>query len=591
MHMERSALRSVATGRGALALAVLALACLLAAAPAAAAPRGFVLKIGTSEDLDTLSPLSAAERAASELFLLTYESLVSFDEKLEPKACLAESWSVSTDFLEWTFKLRKGAQWSDGKSVTSRDVKFTYDAILGGELGMYAPFLGGITSVLAPDDSTVVIRTDSPKANMLQNPTPILPEHVWKAGAGSYESFEDPAMVGSGPFVFKEWKKGQYYSLVANPKYPLGAPKVAGVVFTVFANRETLAQALVAGEIDVALNLYPDQLPQLAKAKGVKALRFSGNGFTELAINSWEDKASKGSPFLRDKRVRQAIDHLVDRRAIVDIAFAGAGDPATALIPIATPEWHYKVPDADLRSPDQAKAAALLDAAGFSRKGADGVRLSPAGKPLALRLLVRSDNAREVKAGQMIESAFREAGIGTALTTVDDGALQAAIDAADYDLFIWGWGGDVDPTTLLALLTTSQIGGMNEPRWSNKAYDELVERQATLLDAKARRAAVFEAQKIAYEESPYVVLSYDGDIQAYREDRVTGLKQVAGGPLFYANSNLNYLAAAPAQSPASRSTPIIGGLAAAITAVAVAINAQRKKDKKGKAGKADWDAK
>jgi len=564
-------------------LAVLALGPL----SAAEAPKGYLLKVGSSEDLDTLSVFTASERAATELFLLVYDPLVSFDEKLGPAPCLAESWKVSADYLEWSFTLRPGLLWSDGQPVTAADVKFTYDALLESGLGLYAPFLAGIVSVEAPDERTVLIRTDKPKANMLQNPTPILPEHVWKAGLGKLEEFSDPRLVGSGPFSFTEWKQGQYFSLAAKPKHQLGAPKVGGIVFTVFANRETLAQALVAGEIDVALNLYPDQLPQLGKAKGVEIHRFSGNGFTELALNCWADPASKGSPALRDRRVRQAVERAIDRKAIVDIAFAGAGEPASTLIPAATPEWHYEPSAAELRSPDPAKAGELLDAAGYARKGADGIRLGPGGAPLALRLLARSDNAREVKAAQMIEAGLRAVGVGVELSTVDDGALQAAIDAADYDLFIWGWGGDVDPTTILALLTTGQIGGSNEPRYSNTAYDAAVERQATLLDPKERQAAVFEAQRIAYEDCPYIVLSYDGDIQALRSDRVAGMAPVAGGPILYANTNVNYLRAAPTGAASRGAAPTVALAAAACALVgAVAYLLTRKRAKK-----ANWDAK
>ncbi|HSV57245.1 MAG TPA: ABC transporter substrate-binding protein, partial [Magnetospirillaceae bacterium] len=199
-------------GRAKLVLVVLALAAALQAG-AQATPDAFLLKIGTTEDLDSLSPFTAYERAATELFLLVYDPLVAFDADLKPTPALAESWTVSPDGLEWTFRLRRGVKWSDGKPFTSGDVKFTYEAIMESGLGLYGSFLEGITEILTPDKHTVVLRTEAPKANILQNPTPILPRHVWEPGAATLETFVDPAMVGTGPFRLREWRKGEYLSL------------------------------------------------------------------------------------------------------------------------------------------------------------------------------------------------------------------------------------------------------------------------------------------------------------------------------------------------------------------------------------------
>jgi peptide/nickel transport system substrate-binding protein len=521
-------------------LAVLALA--LGTQAVAQTPMGFFLKIGTTEDVDSLSPFTAYERAATELFMLVYDPLVSFDTNLQPSPALAESWTVGYDGLEWFFHLRKGVKWSDGKPFTSADVKFTYEAIMNSGLGLYSAFLEGITSIDTPDDLTVVIHTDKPKANMLQNPTPILPKHIWEAGSANFETFEDPALVGTGPFRLGKWKKGEYLSLTASPKYYGKYPSALGVVFTVFANRDTMAKSLDAGEIDVALGLYPDQVPELQKNEAIAVFSFSANGFTQLALNSWTDPESKGHPALRDARVRQAIEFALDKKEILAVALSGAGTVGTTLIPESTPEWHYQLPAGMERKYDPQAAKSLLDAAGYRDRNGDGVREGPDGKVLNLRFSVRSDNAREVKAGQMIQGYLKDVGIATRLSTVDDGALQDSINGADYDMFIWGWGGDVDPTTLLAILTTDQIGGNNEPRWSDPEYDDLVKRQASILDAKERKTMVDEAQRLAYEAAPYIILAYDGDIQAVRKDKIQGFIRVAGnGPVFYANTPVNYI--------------------------------------------------
>ena len=572
-------------------LSLLLLPVLAARQPVADAEKMSILRIATSEDVDSLSPLVAYERAASELFLLTYDSLVSFDQELEPRPDLAASWEVSDDNLVWTFHLQEGVLWHDGQPFTSADVKYTYELLMETQLGMYPPFLEGIASIETPDDLTVVITTLEPKANMLQNPTPILPQHIWgEMEAGDLENYDNEALIGTGPFRFKEWKRGQYLSLTANADYFLTPPQIGGVVFTIFTNRDTMAQAIINNEVDVTMGLYPSQLTNLQADPNVDVYEFADNGFTQLAINCWEDPASKGNPLLRDKRLRQAMDYAVDRQSVIDVAFEGSGTLATTLVSPATPYWHYQPTAAELRPFDLTKAAALLEEAGYTDGNGDGIREDATGNPLKFRFLVRSDNTREVKAGQMIKSSLLEVGIETSLNTVDDGVLNDAILASDYDLFIWGWGGDVDPTTILGLLTTGQIDNTNEPRYSNPDYDAAYARQMTLLDEGERQAEVFAAQRIAYADAPFIILSYDESIQAIRKDNLTNITPIGGenGPIFYANTNYNYLQAkmeAGAGGGGVSSTLIIALLAVAVAAAAFFLVLRRKKS----GGKASWE--
>ncbi|MCX5973477.1 MAG: S-layer homology domain-containing protein, partial [Coprothermobacterota bacterium] len=281
--------------------------------------------------------------------------------------------------------------------------------------------------------------------------------------------------------------------------------------------------------------------------------------FTELAFNCWTDPQSLGNPVLQDKRVRQAVEWAIDKQQIVDLAMEGQGTPGTTLIPPATPFWHYQPTPEELRTYNPARANALLDAAGCLDINADKMREDPQGEPLVLRFLLRSDNTQEVKAGQMIKAFLRTVGLDTELETVDDGTLNDRIfNNADFDMFIWGWAGDVDPSTMLNVLTGAQIGGTNDCYYSNPAYDAIVSTQATLLDPSTRQDAVWEAQKIIYKDIPYLILSYDTTVQAVRQDLVEGIQPVVRtGPLFYANTAENYLSAAPFGTTPASPTPTV----------------------------------
>lgn len=563
----------------------------VAANPSTALAEGqFALKIGTTDDLDSLSPFVALEWSSVEVFLLLYDTLVSFDTELNPEPDLAQSWEVSADGLTWTFNLQQGVKWHDGVPFTSKDVKFSYEYYMESELGLYAGFLKGITAIETPDDYTVVIKTDEPKANMLQITTPIIPEHIWKDVAiEELQTFDNSNPVGTGPFKFKEWKKGQHLILEANPDYFKGAPKVDGVVYSIYANKDTLAQSLKLGEIDIALGLYPSHLKTFEGESNIQIYQYSKNYYTELAFNCSTDSASKGNKALLDPKVRQAMEYAIDKKSITEVALGGAGVPGTTIEPTAAAFWHYEPAANELRSFDPTKANTLLDQAGYTQRDSSGVRMAADGSKLSFNFMLRSENTMQVKAGQMIKSNLRDVGIETTLETVDDGALMDRVYAQDFDLFIWGWGGDVDPSTMLYVLTTDEIDNLNDSFYSNPEFDALVDKQTTLIDLEARQQAVWDAQKIIYRDAPYIVLYYDTSIQAVRTDRVTGLTQInQTGPLFFADTNYNYLHATPVEAEAqpqagteaadeSGSSWWIAGIAGAIIVVGIILAVRRKK--------------
>jgi peptide/nickel transport system substrate-binding protein len=505
-------------------------------------------RIGAPVAIDTLNPLSSYMQLGFEVFLLLYDPLVRYDENYEPVGCLAENWSVSDDQLTWTFQLRDGVTWHDGEPFTSKDVKFTYDLMADSGLGyMYSSYLTGITDIECPDDLTVVIKTEEPKANMLMNTTPILPEHIWsQVSKDELEVYTNENPVGTGPFKFDSSSQG-VIKLVRNDSYFGKVPSMDECVFVKYDNSDTLAQALSLGEIDAAVSLNPAQKNQLENDKNVTLISGEIPGFTQIGINCWTDAASSGNPLLKDKTVRQAIEYAIDKEKIVQMAYGGEGEAGTTLLNPGQ-FYHYEPAGDELRSYNIEKGNELLDQAGYQDTDGDGIRENAAGDKLEFSLITIADNSEEIKAGQLIVSDCQKIGISIKNETMDDGALQDQINAGSFDMFIWGWGGDVDPSVILELITTDQIGGNNEPHFSNPRYDELFLKQMTMMDEKERQAAVFEMQKIAYDEAPYIILLYDNNLQAIRSDKWTGFKQMTeNGPFFLSMAYDNYLNIKPAQ--------------------------------------------
>ncbi|WML48454.1 ABC transporter substrate-binding protein [Neobacillus sp. PS3-34] len=505
------------------------------------------LRVGWTTEPDSLSPFISNRVSTFELHLLIYDSLVAFDNHLKPEGRLAESWNVSDDNLTWTFKLKKGVKWHDGVPFTSQDVKYSYETLLKAEMGMYSDFLKGITSIETPDDYTVVIKTDKPKANMLYVTAPILPKHIWeKVKFDDLKTWPNEKPIGTGAFKFVEWKKGEYVKLEANKDYFLGTPKVNELIYPLYANNDTMVQSLKIGEIDAAININANQVKLLGAEKNMKVLSNPTNSFTNIGINSSKDKASKGNPLLLNTSIKQAMEYAIDKQKIIDVAYSGQGKAGTTIVPTFLKDWHNELSADKVRSFDANKAKAILDDAGFKDQNGDGIREDKNGKPLEFRLYTRSKSAEEVKAGQMVHSMLNDVGIETKVETMDDGVLGDKIaDKGNYDLFIWGWTTDIDPTTILSIVSTDQIGNLSETYYSNSKYDELLAEQATTIDFKKRQSMVYEMQDILAEDLPYIILMEENAIQAVRTDKWKGWTPVQGAYFMTAN-NYNYLHVEPA---------------------------------------------
>ena len=523
---------------------ILALSMVLAscggAQKAPAEPASFTL--GSSTAFDTLNPLTSYMQVTYEFFMLIYDSLVVYDENFNPVPNLATKWSVSDDNLTWTFELAKGVKWHDGEPFTSEDVKYTYELMMDTGLGyMYSSYLTGITDIQTPDANTVVIVTDAPKANLLMNTTPILPKHVLETiPAEELETWTNENPVGTGPYKFDS-QGTNFVKVVKNADYFGAKTFVDEFIFVDYENVDSMAQALMLGEIDGATNLNTAQMKQLSDDKNVDVISGEERGFMQVGVNCWTDEASGGDTLLLDKNIRQAIELGINKQKIVDMAYNGQGTVGTTMVNPGD-FYHYEPTGEEMRDYNVEAAIALLEGSGYMDADGDGVRESQDGTPLDFDLITISDNLEEVKSGQMIASNLADVGIKVNNVTMDSGALYDNIIAGSYDMFIWGWGADVDPTVIMGVLTTDQIGGNNEPFFSNARYDELFLAQQTELDPDKRQQMVYEMQQIVYDEAPYIILIYSNNIQAIRSDRWTGYKTIPESGTYFHNLTIyNYM--------------------------------------------------
>jgi peptide/nickel transport system substrate-binding protein len=552
-----------------------------------------VFRVGTMQDIDSLNPFAGVTVAAYEMFHLNYDMLTGFaaDGSVRPE--IADSWESSEDGLTWTFKIHPGIMWQDGVPLTAKDVAFTYNYIIDNELSAYTSSTVSIKNAEAVDDSTVVFHLSKPKATMLRLWIPIVPEHIWSKIPGDKASTynSNPPVIGSGPFQTIEVKKGSYIRLAANKDYWKGAPKIDEAIIQVYTNQDTMAMDLKSGALDVAVQLPAAQFNALKGEPGITAKAALFRYFVELAMNVYDNDNSQANPVLRDLKFRQAISWAVDKQKIIDTALSGYGDVGQSIIGPFTDYAWTPTPE-ETFGYDMAKAAQMLDEAGYKDSDGDGVREDKQGKPIELRLWTRSESPDQQRAGKLIAGSFEELGLKIVLSVENDGTINDGIYAykgdtyaPDYDLFIWGWGGTADPGYQLGSFISSQIEWWNDACWSNAEYDSLYDQQDAEMDPAAREQQVQRMQQIFYADAPYAVLYYPKYLTAYNSDKWEGWVPYPGeeGLVVLQNDNIDtYVQVRPktatTDTPSSSSSTlwiVIGVVVAAIVIVLVVVLLRR----------------
>jgi peptide/nickel transport system substrate-binding protein len=557
------------------------------ASPSPAADGKLVYRLGITQGYDGFNPFAHWSGPTWDTFRLCYNFLTWYDEDYKPTPDLASEWSTSPDGKVWTFTIREGMKWSDGEPLTANDIAYTYNRILETEHWAYIQYLVGVQKVEAPDDTTLVITCDKPNAGMLALYIPILPEHVWKDVADDdLENYKNIPLVGSGPFVLDEVKKDKWVKLVPNPDYPeeLGGPPKLDEFWYIFSqNMDSMVQDFKAGNLEAIVDWPASYYEDLKSMAGTTVSKAPAIGFVELGFNCWDDKASKGNPLLLDVAIRQAMNYAIDKQSIVDTSMGGLAPAGTSLISPVQGIWHYQVPEDQQYTYDPEKAKQILEDAGYSDTDGDGVREDANGNKLEFRFSAFNEYPEQQAAAKKIAAYCDDVGIKLKLDMMDEGAFSdEAYNNANDDMFIWSWRGDIDPGFMLSTFTTEQILNWGDSNYSNPEYDQLYDDQAQALDPEdpsdptQRAEVVHDMQAILYRDSPYIILWYNINLQAWRTDTWTGYDLVptgGGGAPFFQLMRGTYQDLEPVAAATSEGSGTSSSLWIFVGAVAIAIAA------------------
>ncbi len=491
------------------------------------------LRIGWTGSPDTLNPGMGELVQATTIYELVYDAMFKLQPGGNYTPELADSFQVSGDGTVWTITLREDVTWHDGRPLTARDVAFTYNFYQShSDLFPYVPlYTAYFESVEAPDDRTVVITLTEAIPNMEYQLTYlyVLPEHIW-AEVEDPGTFENAEMIGSGPFQLAEYVPGETVRLAANPDHYLYQPEIDEIIFITYPEPDSMADALIAGEVDLITTIPSDRLEELAGQPGVEVVTGSPliPYVNDIVFNLADPDACpeggvcSGHPALRDRAVRLALAHATDKATIVREVAQGLGTPGLTLIPAALTYWYNDTLTDYAFDLDEANR--ILDEAGYADADGDGVRETSDGLPLRFRLQWPDDNDIGADIAGHVAATWAQIGVEALPEEVPvDRLVEACCPTYDYDILLWGWGSDPDPGFLLSVMTSEQIpSGLNESGYSNPEMDALYAQQATAMSLEARRDLVYRMQALAHQDVIYIIPYYGLEAQAYRSDRFIG---------------------------------------------------------------------
>lgn len=465
-------------------------------------------------DVQSLDPQIQNDTTSEQVVKMLYNTLLKFEDDGTVVGDLAESWSVSEDKLTWTFNLKQGVKFHNGKELTSADVKATFDRALNAEAGglRTTEIIKMFTAVEAPDPYTVTITTDGPygpmESLMCNMSLGIMDaDYIEQYGLDLGTSVEGEN--GTGPFKVVSWERDQEIVVERFDDY-FGTPaKLKTVVYTVIPEAASRVIALETGEVDVIDKPTDEDLARLeADTENFTVLR-------KPTISQRLFRFGCNDPIISNTKVRQAIVYAIDRQAIIDALFTGSAYPSTA--PLAPVTFGYS--DLGEIEQDLELAKSLLAEAGY-----------PDGFDTKIVTTERYQNGIEL--AEIISQQLAEIGINAKIEVWEWSALSASwngitADEFDQPIFIMGAGPSMRDADggLRGLYTTSETGlnDRNYGFYSNAEVDALIEQGMQETDQQKRVEIYKEAMEILYREDPVAFWLFDMYGLAITSSKVEGV--------------------------------------------------------------------
>lgn len=448
------------------------------------------LVVANAADGRTLDPHKCNDSSSSNLIYPIYEPLVRYNfDTGELVPVLIESWEQIDD-ISYKFVLKKGVKFHNGEEMKASDVKFSFERATSPE-GVPVQYIMKIVDpegLEIVDDYTIIIRTMYPFTPFMG----YMP-YVGAVIVSEKEFTDNPDAasqpVGTGPFVFEQWKKGDRATYTRFEEYHGKAPAYEKLIIRAIPEANSRLIELETGGVDIALQLTPNDLKRVEEHENLQLLSSPTTVYVDLVFNTAK------APF-DNLKFRQALDYAIDEEGINAAIYRGAAQYTPG--PVTPNQKYFDDSEPNCRY-DLEKAKALLAESGVDITGRKFV-------------ITINENQVRIDMAQIIQTQLKELGMEVELQVLENATFLDYIksEAADEDMFINGWGavGFPEPdNNIYGPLHSSQIPNNNSGDYSNPILDEMLDRSRELSDGPEREALIKDIQKLIRDEVPFLTIS------------------------------------------------------------------------------------
>lgn len=479
--------------------------------------RGGTLVVGMRTDFGPFNSIVNTDIYTDEIIKYAlFTPLIQYDEELEPRPYLAESWTFEGDTAV-VFRLRRDVTWHDGRPVTAEDVKFTFDLAKRPEAAslLESAYISNVETATVVDSFTIRFDFARPHAQAIEDfwwaP---MPRHLLE-GIPPGELRNAPfnrSPVGSGPYRFVERRANERLVIEPYPDFPEalgGVPYPERVFFRIIPEAPTMLAELLTGGVHVDVPVFPDQARQIEEDEAIELHAYPGRTFYYIGWNN------RREPFT-DARVRRAMTLAIDRPEIIAALLEGYGTPAVGPIP----PWSPLAPAVEPLPHDPAAAASLLDEAGWTDRDGDGIREDAQGRPLRFTLMT-SDAPLNGAVVEVVQAQLREVGVAVGIRVVEFQTLLAQHRGRDFDAVFTTWILDnfqvaSAPMALFHSRWADVPGSSNRSSFADPRADALIERGSAATDPDEAREIWGQFTELLREEQPFTFMFWLDELAANR---------------------------------------------------------------------------
>lgn len=474
------------------------------------------LRIATRQDPENLNSLLGTQDVDEAIaafwgaFLFRWNDRNELVPELAREVPTVANGGISADGLKITYHLRPGVKWQDGAPFTSRDIVFTWKAIMNPRNPVVSRHTYDVVSTIEPrGDAAFVVHLKRRFAPFVVQffgpsnpPSIVLPEHLLGRLPDFAHADYNNLPVGTGPFRIVSYEKGQRLVMTANDAYWRGPPKLRRVEFLFVANDNTLLTMLETHQIDFYFRASEALIASLRDIPGTKVVLTPRDRFADIGLNA-------ANPALADVRVRRALAYAIDRKALIDKVMHGAALEAWSN---HAPFSAFSVSDVKRYPYDPARANALLDQAHVAR-------------PLRLTLVSFTGSTTIAEAEELIQQQWFKAGVDASIKNFPSGELYATLaqsgieQSGKFDAVIENWSNGADPDdSVLLMCSMAPPAGWNIYHFCSPDLDAAERVALESNDPQRRRAAFATIQRIVADQLPFVVLWYEMQIDVVNSD-------------------------------------------------------------------------